>query len=40
MPDDKATGQHSTLALEDMAVATSGDYRHFVLSPQRACRTR
>ena len=30
MPDDKASGQHSTLALEDMAVATSGDYRHFV----------
>lgn len=30
MPDDQATGQHSTLALEDMAVATSGDYRHFV----------
>lgn len=29
-PDDKATGQHSTLALEEMAVATSGDYRHFV----------
>lgn len=23
-------GQHSLLALEDMAVATSGDYRHFV----------
>ncbi len=30
MPNDQATGQHSTLALEDMAVATSGDYRHFV----------
>ena len=30
MPDDKATGHHSTLALEEMAVATSGDYRHFV----------
>lgn len=30
MPDDKATAPHSTLALEDMAVATSGDYRHFV----------
>jgi thiamine biosynthesis lipoprotein len=30
MPDDIATGYHSTLALEDMAVATSGDYRHFV----------
>lgn len=30
MPDDTATGQHSMLALEDMAVATSGDYRHFV----------
>ena len=33
MPDDKANGQHSALALEDMAVATSGDYRHF-----RHCR--
>lgn len=30
MPDDKGTWQQSTLALEDMAVATSGDYRHFV----------
>lgn len=30
MPDENATGQHATLALEDMAVATSGDYRHFV----------
>ena len=30
MPDDTSAGQHSTLALEDMAVATSGDYRHFV----------
>ena len=30
MPDETVTGQHSTLALEDMAVATSGDYRHFV----------
>lgn len=30
MPDDTATGHHSMLALEDMAVATSGDYRHFV----------
>jgi thiamine biosynthesis lipoprotein len=30
MPDDTAAGQHSVLALEDMAVATSGDYRHFV----------
>jgi thiamine biosynthesis lipoprotein len=25
-----ARGQHSVLTLEDMAVATSGDYRHFV----------
>ena len=30
MPDETVTGQHSTLALEEMAVATSGDYRHFV----------
>jgi thiamine biosynthesis lipoprotein len=30
MPDDTASDQHSTLALTDMAVATSGDYRHFV----------
>ena len=29
-PDDAVTGQHSLLALEDMAVATSGDYRHYV----------
>lgn len=29
-PDDRAIGPHSLLALEDMAVATSGDYRHFV----------
>lgn len=29
-PDDTATGHHSLLALGDMAVATSGDYRHFV----------
>jgi FAD:protein FMN transferase len=29
-PDSSATGQHSVLELEDMAVATSGDYRHFV----------
>lgn len=30
IPDDTATGQHAMLALQDMAVATSGDYRHFV----------
>jgi thiamine biosynthesis lipoprotein len=30
LPDPDATAQHSLLALEDMAVATSGDYRHFV----------
>lgn len=29
-PDDMTMHRHSTLALEDMAVATSGDYRHFV----------
>ena len=29
-PDSTATGQHSVLDLEDTAVATSGDYRHFV----------
>ncbi len=29
-PDSTATGQHSVLDLKDMAVATSGDYRHFV----------
>ncbi|MCF1708894.1 FAD:protein FMN transferase [Tabrizicola sp. J26] len=29
-PDDQATAPHSILALEDMAVATSGDYRHYV----------
>ncbi len=29
-PNDEATCQHSLLALEDMSVATSGDYRHFV----------
>jgi FAD:protein FMN transferase len=29
-PDDSTTGRHSILALEDMAVATSGDYRHYV----------
>lgn len=29
-PDGLATGQHSVLELEDMAVASSGDYRHFV----------
>jgi FAD:protein FMN transferase len=29
-PDGLATGPHSVLGLEDSAVATSGDYRHFV----------
>ena len=29
-PDDTAGAEHSMLALADMAVATSGDYRHFV----------
>jgi thiamine biosynthesis lipoprotein len=29
-PDADAVARHSLLALEDMAVATSGDYRHFV----------
>lgn len=29
-PDSTATGQHSILELEDSAVATSGDYRHFL----------
>ena len=29
-PDAAAVARHSLLALEDMAVATSGDYRHFV----------
>lgn len=29
-PDSAARGSHSRLALADMAVATSGDYRHFV----------
>lgn len=29
-PDDSTLGRHSILELEDMAVATSGDYRHFV----------
>lgn len=29
-PDAAAVARHSILALEDMAVATSGDYRHFV----------
>jgi thiamine biosynthesis lipoprotein len=29
-PDAAAVAQHSILTLEDMAVATSGDYRHFV----------
>jgi FAD:protein FMN transferase len=29
-PDSTAKGQHSVLELEDIAVATSGDYRHFV----------
>jgi FAD:protein FMN transferase len=30
LPDAAATARHSLVALEDMAVATSGDYRHFV----------
>lgn len=29
-PDDLRRGQHSLIALQDGAVATSGDYRHFV----------
>ena len=29
-PDDALRGQHSVVALDDMAIATSGDYRHFV----------
>ena len=29
-PDSAARGSHSRLAIADMAVATSGDYRHFV----------
>jgi thiamine biosynthesis lipoprotein len=29
-PDDAARGRHSVVALDDMAIATSGDYRHFV----------
>ncbi len=29
-PDDQTSAPHSILALEDMAVATSGDYRHYV----------
>jgi FAD:protein FMN transferase len=29
-PEDGPRGQHSVLALEDMAAATSGDYRHFM----------
>lgn len=29
-PDDAPRGQHSVLALDDRAIATSGDYRHFV----------
>jgi thiamine biosynthesis lipoprotein len=29
-PEDGPRGQHSVLELSDMAVATSGDYRHFV----------
>lgn len=29
-PQDGPRGEHSVLALEDTAVATSGDYRHFV----------
>ena len=29
-PDDGQRGRHSVVALDDMAIATSGDYRHFV----------
>jgi FAD:protein FMN transferase len=29
-PDDSTSSRHSILELEDMAAATSGDYRHFV----------
>jgi thiamine biosynthesis lipoprotein len=29
-PDDALRGRHSVVALDDMAIATSGDYRHFV----------
>ncbi len=29
-PDDRATAQHSMLTLQDIAAATSGDYRHYV----------
>jgi thiamine biosynthesis lipoprotein len=29
-PDDALRGRHSVVALADMAIATSGDYRHFV----------
>ncbi|MCX7286375.1 MAG: FAD:protein FMN transferase [Rhodobacterales bacterium] len=29
-PDDSSTGRHSILEIEDKAMATSGDYRHFV----------
>lgn len=30
MPEEGASSPHSLLTLEDLAVATSGDYRHFV----------
>jgi thiamine biosynthesis lipoprotein len=29
-PEDANRGRHSVVALDDMAIATSGDYRHFV----------
>jgi thiamine biosynthesis lipoprotein len=29
-PDDVVRGRHSVVALDGMAIATSGDYRHFV----------
>jgi thiamine biosynthesis lipoprotein len=29
-PEDTSRGRHSVVALDDMAIATSGDYRHFV----------
>ena len=39
-PDGAARGVHSRLALADMAVATSGDYRHFVtVKGQRLAHT-
>jgi len=29
-PEDASRGKHSVVALDDLAIATSGDYRHFV----------